>query len=371
MAHTTRQWFSFWLVLGACGVGCSDEDSTSSKPAGGGPVLPETTVIMGQVLDIDGNGISGVSVQGGGAEATSAADGSFEVDAEPGSSVIVTLEKEGYLRGIKRVDVLEDTPTALEVVLAQEAASMTLDADAGGTVEAARGAALVAPLQAFVDQDGAAIGGDVDVHLTPLDPSVAIELAAYPGDLRARTLDGDPAQLETFGVLDVTVRKDGEDLQIADGQSVQIRIPSPSSGAETPPATVGLWSFEFDAGEWVEEGALDYNAETGTYDGTITHLSPWNADQPVDATAIGGTVVDDQGQPVPGAWIDAQGVDYLGGASATADEDGAFCVVVRKDSVVQITAIHPLGGGSTLEVDTGSTDTSIPPESGDCIDLGR
>ena len=47
-----------------------------------------------------------------------------------------------------------------------------------------------------------------------------------------------------------------------------------------------------------------------------------------------------------------------------------FCVVVRKDSVVQIRVIHPLGGGTTLEIDTGSSDTSIPPESGDCTDQG-
>ena len=207
MARAFIQWFALGLVVLVCAVaGCSSDDTRSnddtdaSEPPAGESDLPEKTAILGRVVDIDGSGIAGVTVSGGEAEAASASDGAFELEAEPGTDVVVTLDRQGYLRGIKRVDVLDGTPTALEVVLVEEVAAVELDADAGGTVQGDRGAALVAPPGAFVDKDGNPVSGTVDVHLTPLDPAIAAELAAYPGDLRARTEDGSAAQLETFGV---------------------------------------------------------------------------------------------------------------------------------------------------------------------------
>jgi hypothetical protein len=353
------------LALG----GCSDDKQGPARPATDSGV-PGETVVMGRVLDTDGSGLAEVTVEGGGAETVSEADGSFELDAEAGSDVVVTFSRPGYVRGVRRVDVLDATPTALQVTLAAESPAIALDSDAGGTVTGSRGATLNAPPGAFVDASGAAVTGEVQVHLTPLDPAVDAELAAYPGELQARTLDGSLTQLETFGVLDVTVRQQEEDLQIADDQSIEIQIPAPSSGVDSPPETVGLWSFDAAAAEWVEEGTATYNAADHTYGGTISHLSPWNADEPVDITCIRGTVVDQNSDPVAGALIQAQGIDYLGIASATADAAGEFCVVVRQNSELRVTAIHPEGGGSTRDVTSGGADSSIPPVCADCKDVG-
>ena len=353
------------LALG----GCSDDEKSEAQPSPDSGV-PAETAVMGRVLDTDGSGLAEVTVQGGDAETVSDTDGSFQLDAQAGSDVVVTFSRTGYVRGARRVDVLDGTPTALQVTLAAEAAAITLDADAGGTVTGDRGAALNAPPGAFVDASGSAVSGEVQVHLTPFDPAVDAELAAYPGELRAQTADGSLSELETFGVLDVTVRQADEDLQIAEDQTIEIQIPAPSSGVATPPETVGLWSFDDAAAVWVEEGTASYSDTDNTYVGTISHLSPWNADAPVDATCIRGRVVDQNGDPVPGAFIQARGIDYLGTTSATADSSGEFCVVVRKDSQISVTAIHPLGGGSTREVSSGAADSSIPPVCADCEDVG-
>ena len=371
----TRPAWQFGSVLfpvTLCLMGCSGGGGGGrSAPTDAGVDLPEVTAVMGRVVDENGDGLTDVSVTAGTAETTSGADGSFELETQAGSSVVVELTRTGYLRGLERVDVLEGTPTALEVTLMPEAEPVALDADAGGTATGARGASITAPAQAFVDASGNAVAGEVQVHLTPLDPAVDAELSAYPGDLRAETADGTLVQLETFGVLDVTVRQEGEELQIADDQTIEIRIPAPSSGADNWPESVALWSFDDQTADWVEEGIATYDATDHTYAGTITHLSPWNADLVMDATCIRGTVVDESGNPVPGALIQTSGIDYLGTSSATADQSGQFCVVVRSNSQVRITAIHPLGGGTTREVSSGSAATTVPPNCSTCDDQGN
>ncbi len=360
------------VPVALCLAGCTGGGGGGrSAPTDAGTDLPEVTAVMGRVLEPNGDGLAEVRVTTGTDETTSASDGTFELETQAGSSVVVELLRPGYLRGLERLDVLEGTPTALEVTLMPEAAPVALDADAGGTATGARGASMIAPGQAFVDASGNAVVGEVQVHLTPLDPAVDAELAAYPGDLRAETADGTLVQLETLGVLDVTVRQNGEDLQIADDQSIEIRIPAPSSGADTWPATVPLWSFDEQTADWVEEGTATYDATDHTYGGTITHLSPWNADLILDATCVRGTVVDEQGNPIPGALIQTAGIDYLGTSSATADQSGQFCVVVRSNSRVRITAIHPLGGGTTREVTSGSAATTVPPNCSTCDDQGN
>ncbi len=98
---------------------------------------------------------------------------------------------------------LAEEALAEEVVV--EAPAVPLDADLGGVVTGARGARIEAPAGAFVTRDGEPVQGTVEVHLTPLNPAIPAEYDAYPGDGLARTMDGSLVQLETFGVLDVTV----------------------------------------------------------------------------------------------------------------------------------------------------------------------
>src|SRR5690606_3761308 len=101
----------------------------------------------------------------------------------------------------------------------------------------------------------------VEVSLTPLDPSVPAELAAYPGDFSAETMDGASVMLETFGVMDVTIRQAGEELNVAPGRALTVRFPAPAGNA-APPAVAGLWSFDEARARWVEEGSASYDADT-------------------------------------------------------------------------------------------------------------
>jgi len=173
-------------------------------------------------------------------------------------------------------------------------------------------------------------------------------------------------------VLDVTVRQGGQELTIAEGMDVQIEIPLPDPAPAEVPATVALWGFDENAGVWEEEGIATLDAAAGIYRGTITHLSPWNADQPLEATCVKGHVEDPEGRPIAGTIVYAEGIDYLGGSSATSDENGEFCVPVRKDSRIEITAYDWGNGAAVREVVSGSDDTDVPPLCSDprCQDEG-
>lgn len=68
----------------------------------------------------------------------------------------------------------------------------------------------------------------------------------------------------------------------------------------------------------------------------------------------------------------AEGLDYLGGSTATSGADGEFCVPVRKDSRVEVTAYDWGSGAAVREIVSGSADTEVPPVCSDprCQDEG-
>ncbi|MCH9682599.1 MAG: carboxypeptidase-like regulatory domain-containing protein [Deltaproteobacteria bacterium] len=362
----------------ACGNAGSNDDEAATEGAsdaadsGDTADVPVGTVVAGTVTDVTGAPVAEVEVRSGDTTVVSGADGRFEIAVGADDAVIVHLYKPGYVRGLERVTVREDIPSLLRPVLRAEAPAIPLDADEGGEVTGMRGARIDAPAGAFVTRDGTAIAGMVDVHLTPLNPAIAAEYDAYPGDGLARTTDGGLVQLETFGVLDVTVRQDGEDLTIADGMGVEVEIPLPDPAPAQLPDAVALWGFDEDAGVWEEEGIATLDLSAGVYRGTITHLSPWNADQPLEATCVRGHVEDEAGDPVAGSLVFAEGIDYLGGSTATTDASGEFCVPVRKDSQVEITAFDWGNGAAVRAVTSGGEDTEVPPVCSDprCQDEG-
>lgn len=355
------------LALALAGASCSDDDGKK-----GGASAAQSTGIFGQVTDAAGAPIAGATVKAGGRSATTDAAGAFQLKASTGE-VLVRVEAEGHLPGIKKALVADGSPTALHLKLVTEAAALPLDATAGGEVVGAANARVTVPAAGLVDADGLPVTGTVQVHLTPIDPSVAAQLEAAPGDFSAVRIGGEAAQLESFGMIDLSIRKDGAKLQVAPGQSFQIAIPAPA-GATEPPATMPLWSFNEANGAWVEEGTLTFDEATRTYVGDIGHMSFWNADQVIDTTCISGKVVDaESGDVVPGAYVNGRGADYFGSATTHANADGRFALRVRKSSAVLVLAAHEAGGGEERRVQSGTITApggTLSPDDPSCTDGG-
>lgn len=335
---------------------------------------PQTVkvALFGQVVDTQGRPVSGAVVRAGEASATSGSDGRFQMRATAGD-VVVRTEAEGFLPGIEKTTISSAAPTALAVTLLKQAAAIPLDADAGGEVIGQRKARVQVPAGGLVTRQGLPVSGEVQVHLTAIDPGVGAELAAAPGDFEARLGSGSMARLISYGVLDVTIRQDGEKLQVAPGERFEIEIPAPASEG-APPDSMPLWAFDEALGIWVEEGALQYVAEAHTYRGEITHMSYWNADVAYEATCIEGVVLDKNSRaPQAGSFVDGRGVDYFGRSSTHTDAQGRFALAVRPDSEIIVLAAHQMGGGQERTVRSGSALGGTQPRPGDahCVDVGE
>ncbi len=351
------------LCLALAFWGCDDD-------GGGGGPSQEVTVLFGTVTAADGSELGGVRVTAGGESTVTSSDGTYQLEAPAISEVTVTFSRDGYLKAMRTTPVLDKMPTALHTQLMAEAAAVELDAEMGGEVAGARGAKVAIPAGAFVSPEGASVAGMVDVHLTPIDPSNPDEVNGTAGRFQGE-MGGSTVLLESFGMVEITVRQDGEELQVAGGMALNLAIPAPE-GMDSPPERAPLWSLNEDTNEWVHEGEAVLNADTGLYEAEIGHMSSWNVDNPTEATCITGLVEDPDGDPLPGARIIASGVDYFGTSSATSIEDGRFYVAVRMDSTVTVTAAHQQGGGAQRTVMSGSTPTGVPPnpDRDECLDVG-
>jgi hypothetical protein len=364
--------FGSWLAALSCvalilaSVACSSSDSP--KGSGGDKPAAKVTALRGVVKSASGSLLANVKVTARGVSATTNASGRYELKVPAGKNR-VRFVLDGYVDGFRSPTLIKDSPTQLDVSLLSLAEPVKLDAASGGMAAGERGAAVRVPAGAFVDAAGKAVTGMVDVYLSPLDPSSNEERAAAPEFVTE--VDGDPQLLESMGMVDIQVRQADKKLSVASGKELQLSIPVPEGS--TPEATIDLWSFDETKSLWVNEGKATYDAETKTYVGMAKHMSMWNADQVYTATCICGVVEETGKGPLAGARIDAGGVSYFGSSSAQTDDEGRFCVAVRKDSDVDVAAYHASSGGETRRVHSDSEDTTVPPRASDarCADVGK
>ena len=368
LRHMTFVALAVSVLFAACG---GDDGEGTGGTYSEVASQPEITGVYGKVTDLNGSPLSGATLRAGAATVTTGADGRFELALAAAGDVMVHCEFTGYLPGMQAVDVQTGKGTTANFTLKTMAAAVALDVAVGGAVSGSNNAGITAPVDAFVNGAGAAVSGTVDVHLTPLDPSKPMELLAYPGDLVAEQEDGEQVVLESYGVLEVTVTQGGEELQIADGKTVAVRIPAPE-GATNPPATMPMWYFDEDEGIWKEEGTVTYNATDHVYEGEVAHLSYWNADIGTPAACLEGRVLDGSGNPVVGARVVAGGVNYSGGTSATTGADGRFCIAVMPDSEIRLTISDGNGHVAQIQATSGPSGVALPIDcdTAECTDVG-
>jgi hypothetical protein len=102
--------------------------------------------------------------------------------------------------------------------------------------------------------------------------------------------------------------------------------------------------------------------------GEVPHLSTWNCDKPLLTTCLRGKVVSqDTGEAVSGAVVTAAGVDYNGQSSAVTDANGEYCVEVKREARVSLTANAYGFTSATVTVDSQNVATDCG--SGSCQDV--
>lgn len=345
------------LLIGFVIYGCGKVvEETQQQGAGTGSLI-------GRVQDINGDNLAGVTVSVTGTTTTGAtnANGYFSILSVPAvNRAIVNFSKSGYVSTSRIVVISEGVAGYVETNMAQASAVTVLDAGSGGTATDPNNADATVTITGGTlrDSSGNVVTGNVDVGVTAFDPTVANQRAAFPGNF-AGVVDGQEQPFKSFGFMDATVTQDGEDLSI--GSTAQIEIPIPASQASSAPDTMDAWYFDTDQGKWIQDGTLTKVATNGgyVYRKNVSHFSTWNADYLYQEAYKSGKVVDEEGNPVEGATVVAEGDGWRN--ETTTDSNGEYTLAVEPNS--------PITEYARMGTQVSSTVDETTPATGETIDV--
>jgi hypothetical protein len=350
------------LALAAVLVACGGDDGDN----GGRPYSIPTTQaqpgsLAGRVLSAgDGQPVAGANVTVSGATTTTGADGSLAfADLTQIDRLPVTIQAPGYVPTVRITSVTGGIVTTVPTQLLPIAATVSLDAAVGGTAAVPGSTAQVSfPAGAIVTTAGAAPTQPVLVQVTPINPAQDPNL--MPGDYRT-TNNGAAAWLESFGGLSVVLTDAaGGTYNLTTGQSATIRIPA-ATRASTLPATIPLYGFNEGSGLWERSGTatLTGTAPNQYYEGTVTRITTWGAEDTINTVQVTGCVQDTSGRPVARARIELDGVTYSGTSNVLSDLYGNFSVPMRRDASAALNARSATLLSNTRAVTTTTNNVSL------------
>ena len=267
------------LLLSTLWFACRDQD-----PLGG--FTPEVDVVFaGRILDEDNQPLEGARVQAGAQIALTDANGVFRLGKErlPANDAKITVSRIGYFNFSRAYFAKNGTTLNVTIQLLRKELVGSFNGNAGGTVQVPGGVTLVFPAGAVAGS------GAVNVFARYIDP-VSPDLSMHmPGDLRGISAGGAEQTLATFGMLAVELNNAaGQEVQIANGQEVEISMPIAAGQLSVAPAEIPLWHYDLVKARWMEEGKAQ---KTGNqYVGKVRHFSFWNCDAGFPLIQLQGSV---------------------------------------------------------------------------------
>lgn len=247
---------------------------------------------IGNVIDVNGNAVENVTISIGSDQVQTDDNGVFILkDAKVNKRfAFIKAEKNGYIHGSRSV-VPTNGVNKVSIMLLAETVAGSTSSGTSETISLANGASVSLEGD-YVKEDGSPYSGSLDVimhHLDPTDENVSLQM---PGMLYAANEANEERMLQTLGMLAVELRgSGGEDLNIAEGSSAEIKIPVDASLLSIAPSTIPLWYFDEANGYWIEEG--EATLVGNNYIGNVAHFSFWNCDIPAEAINLCITVVND------------------------------------------------------------------------------
>ncbi|WP_299338313.1 hypothetical protein [uncultured Psychroserpens sp.] len=351
----TLVFISLILVLS-----CESDDTRSTPPQNQGPD-PTTFAqnfgneisrdFLGTVVDTNNDPIENVMISIGSSTAMTDSNGVFIINNATVNQRFgyIKAEKAGYIHASRSLVPTSGT-NKVRIMMLAETITGTTSSGMQETISLPGGASV--DLEgAYVKPDGSLYSGSVNVimhHLDPVDENMQDQM---PGMLYAANSDNEERMLQTFGMLAVELRgENGEDLNIAEGSTAEIKVPlDPSLMTDAPPS-IPLWYFDETNGYWVEEGvALLIGNE---YIGTVTHFSFWNCDIPTEYVDLCVTVVTENGNPVANSQVTLTSTNFGTGTGYT-NENGETCGLVPSNESLELNVYsYDICGDSPLHNET-------------------
>ncbi len=316
---------------------------------------------LGKVIDKNHNPIEDVTISIGGETTSTDSNGIFIIrNADVYERfAYIKAEKVGYIHGSRSVAPSEGT-NKVQIMLMEENVVGTISSGSAETVTTNDGSSVSFDGN-FIKEDGSTYTGAVDVimhHLDPTDEDMAMQM---PGMLYAENEAGAERMLQTLGMLAVELRgSGGEDLNLAEGSTSEIKIPVDASLLDIAPSTIPLWYFDEAAGYWKEEGVA--NLQNNMYVGTVSHFSFWNCDIPAEAITLCVTATNQNSEVLNNLYITVTSAAF-GTRGGYSNDIGEICgYVPSNESLVIDIYSYEICGDTPLHTEMigpFTTDTSI------------
>lgn len=314
--------------------------NTPPPATGPGTLYSGNTIyasVFGSVKDDAGQAVINATVMLNGAQTTTDNNGTFlfentPVDAE---RAYIVVEKNGFFKGSRAFVPNATEPAIVSIQMLPRVVTGTVDNALGGTVNVTGGPQLIFDANDIALDNGGAYTGTVQVFASFMDPSDDALLEIMPGDLRALNTNGDAVTLGTYGMINVELEgTNGENLNVAPGAEVEIRMPIETSIQGNAPNTIPLWHFDDIQGNWVEDGSA---TKVGTdYVGTVDHFTIWNCDVPYNGKSFSVHIVDQNGVPVPSTPIAFRNSSGVIVGTGTSNVNGLVQGWCQSDAVLDL-----------------------------------
>ncbi len=285
--------------------------------------------IVGVVTDLEGTVLVGITVQAGSVVDLTDADGGYELADVPPGEHVVHFSHTGYLGTHRGITLGEWETVAINERLMPRRPATSIDPSRENKVGDEDGSATF-PADGFVDESGEPVTETVEASVTPIDPTTD-ELDGGPGDYMAETPEGE-APLVSYGMVEIqTVDADGNPVELAEGESIEVVIPAPDIPGRTLEVgdTVPTWIYDENLPGWVEDGEATVEMRDGqlVLVGTVNDTNiTWNCDDPEVLVCFNGRVVDCAGYPIPGAEVQLRGSGVTSLTTDRTTADGTYTV---------------------------------------------
>ena len=316
---------------------------------------------LGTIIDKNHLPIEGVLITIGDDTALTDSNGVFIIkDATVNERFgYIKASKAGYIHGSRNV-VPSNGTNKVTIMLLDATVIGTVNSGAAGSVSLANGSSVDFDGN-FIKEDGSDYSGAVNVivhHLDPADDDMALQ---RPGMLYAQNTDGAERMLQTLGMLAVELRgSSGEELNLAEGSTSEIKIHVDPSLMSIAPATIPLWYFNEIKGYWIEEGEATLQGDM--YIGTVSHFSFWNCDIPAEAITLCISANNDDNNPLNNLWVSITSATF-GTTYGYTNENGEVCGYVPSNESLELNVYsYDLCGSTPLYsemIGPFSTDSNI------------
>jgi len=300
-----RIYLGLFLVLSVLCFQCQKE----IKYSGVDPITPtpsgnQKTTVQGNILDENGQPLSGVTVRAGNQTATTDSRGYFRVRNAllDKNAALVIAEKAGYFKGY-RTFLSTTGVNQVMIQLLKKTAAGDVDAATGGVATLTNGAKVALPANGIVMASGGApYTGTVKVYATYIDPTAGNISRIVPGSFMADDQNNNRVVLSSYGMLAVELETPGGvKLQIRSGSEATLTTPIPAARQSSAPATISLWYVDEQTGIWKEQGTATKSGSN--YVGNVKHFSFWNCDVSSTAVNLGMTLKNADGMPLVHATV--------------------------------------------------------------------